>query len=275
MRVGAYDIFGDFHTHTRFSHGTGSVLDNVRAARNIGLSQIAITDHGPANLFGVGVTNLGVFDAIRQEVEIAARRFPDMKVLLGVEANVIGEDGEIDVPLEYQEKFDLVSVGLHPIVRWRRWGQGIGLVGKNLIGAWTGKRRKEARHRNTTALIHAIWRNKAHVVVHPGYRLPIDTVALAKVCAKTGCVMEINARHTHTTVEYIIAAKNQGARFILGSDAHSPGRVGDLARAASLAKAAGLPPELIVNAVNTSRSKGEDDPDKEIPYRKVWARKGV
>ena len=38
--------FGDYHTHTTFSHGTGSVEDNVASARALGLKEIAITDHG-------------------------------------------------------------------------------------------------------------------------------------------------------------------------------------------------------------------------------------
>ena len=36
----------DYHTHTRYSHGTGSVEDNVRAAIDCGLSAVGISDHG-------------------------------------------------------------------------------------------------------------------------------------------------------------------------------------------------------------------------------------
>jgi len=39
-------FFGDYHTHTKFSHGKGSVEDNVRAAVAKGLKEVAITDHG-------------------------------------------------------------------------------------------------------------------------------------------------------------------------------------------------------------------------------------
>ncbi|MFR6641738.1 MAG: PHP domain-containing protein [Christensenellales bacterium] len=38
--------WGDYHTHTYYSHGKGTIEDNVRAAAEKGLKQIAITDHG-------------------------------------------------------------------------------------------------------------------------------------------------------------------------------------------------------------------------------------
>ena len=53
--TGGYRIFADLHTHTTYSHGKGSVEDNVRAAKFRGLSQIAIADHGIRHpLVGVG-----------------------------------------------------------------------------------------------------------------------------------------------------------------------------------------------------------------------------
>ena len=39
-------LFADYHTHTIYSHGTGTIIDNVMIARKKGLKEIAITDHG-------------------------------------------------------------------------------------------------------------------------------------------------------------------------------------------------------------------------------------
>ena len=45
-------LTGDYHTHTIYSHGggirhgKGTVLQNVQKAKELGLKEIAITDHG-------------------------------------------------------------------------------------------------------------------------------------------------------------------------------------------------------------------------------------
>ena len=36
----------DLHTHTTYSHGKGSILDNAISAKQKGVEGIAITDHG-------------------------------------------------------------------------------------------------------------------------------------------------------------------------------------------------------------------------------------
>ena len=55
-----YRMLYDYHTHTTYSHGTGSIADNVRAAHEKGLREIAITDHGAGNIaHGMGYAKLG------------------------------------------------------------------------------------------------------------------------------------------------------------------------------------------------------------------------
>ena len=39
-------LYGDYHTHTIYSHGKGDIIDNARVASKKGLKQLAITDHG-------------------------------------------------------------------------------------------------------------------------------------------------------------------------------------------------------------------------------------
>ena len=48
--VNKYRMIYDHHTHTVYSHGKGTIEDNVRVASEKGLSSIAITDHGPGHL---------------------------------------------------------------------------------------------------------------------------------------------------------------------------------------------------------------------------------
>ncbi len=241
-------LFADFHTHTRHSHGTGTVLDNVRAARAAGLQMVGITDHGPANLFHVGVQGLHVFAQIKAEARRAESLVPAVKVLVGVEANVIGTDGRLDIPPELQEKLDIVQAGLHVLVRPHSWIDAAGLAGKNLLARWRPRFRRPALVANTDALVAAVYRNRIDIVTHPGYRLPIDTRELAKACAARGTALEINTSHPHTTVAYIRLAAAAGAWLVVGSDAHEPARVGDLAAGIRLLEEAGIPAAQVLNA---------------------------
>ncbi len=60
-------LLGDYHTHTIYSHGWGTIEDNVKVAVKKGLKQIAITDHGfDHRMFGV---NRKVIGEMREEVE--------------------------------------------------------------------------------------------------------------------------------------------------------------------------------------------------------------
>ena len=45
-----YRMIWDIHTHTTYSHGKGTIEENVNAALALGLEEIAITDHGPGHL---------------------------------------------------------------------------------------------------------------------------------------------------------------------------------------------------------------------------------
>ena len=48
--ISKYRMVYDHHTHTIYSHGKGSIEDNVRVAAARGLKSVAVTDHGPGHL---------------------------------------------------------------------------------------------------------------------------------------------------------------------------------------------------------------------------------
>ena len=254
-------IYADYHTHTRHSHGQGTVEDNVRAAIDAGLHTVAISDHGPANLFGVGVRNLGVFQAIRQEIESCQSKFPQIKLLLGVKANIIGIDGTLDIPPEALGQFDLILAGLHPLVYPADLISGLAMVG-NLMGRHWQYLSNRLRPWNTKAVISALTRYPIDILTHPGLHMNIDTEKVASVCAQVGTYMEINTGHDHISADYLQIAFRAGTRFVISSDAHTPSRVGDAAKGLKLARLAKIP----CFAIRNTASRQETWPRMEKRY---------
>ena len=97
-----YHITADYHTHTRYSHGKGTIEDNVLAARKKGLKRIAITDHGFGHI-GFGIRPKDV-DMMREEIQSLSLKYSDIDILIGIEANLIGMDGTIDIPEDHMDK---------------------------------------------------------------------------------------------------------------------------------------------------------------------------
>ncbi|BDG61670.1 PHP domain-containing protein [Caldinitratiruptor microaerophilus] len=243
------EIVADYHTHTRYSHGRGTVEDNVRAALARGLEAVGIADHGPRSWPWIRATADGL-RAMQRDVARVRARVPGLRVLAGVEANVVTPEGDLDVPADLLSSLDLVIVALHPTVlpptlrdAWRLLGPHYAARG------WPSPRvRARAREVATRALVQAVLRHSVDIVAHPGWGFDVDTRELARACAGRGTALELSAGHEHMTVEYCRIAAREGALFSLGSDAHAPERVGDLDRAVALARAAGVGPEQVVGA---------------------------
>ena len=101
----------DYHTHTTFSHGKGSIEDNVKAAAEAGLSALAITDHGPGHLtYGVKRSD---FSVMRDEIERLKPLYPQVDIYLGVEANIVSVRNYLDVTEEETAGFDFILAGYH------------------------------------------------------------------------------------------------------------------------------------------------------------------
>ncbi|HHU62453.1 MAG: PHP domain-containing protein [Bacillota bacterium] len=240
--------FADYHTHTKYSHGTGTVLQNVAAAAERGLEIIAISDHGPNHLFAYGIKNLAILEEIRQDLIEANSKYPRVKALLALEANIISVDGDLDLPMEQRDKVDFLQANIHAMVRPKTVGDGFRIWGSHYGKKMWRPLSKTSLVVNTDATIRAVERNKIDVLTHPGLRFEIDYKVVAQACATYGTAFELNASKPYLTPEIVELVANEGAKFVIGSDAHSPERVGDFFSALMLAEQAGLTPENVLNA---------------------------
>ena len=231
----------DHHTHTVYSHGKGRIEDNVRVALAKGLKSVAITDHGPGHLtYGIKMSDVG---RMRSEIDSLKIKYPQIDILLGVEANTIRVEPYIDLCEEDKGLFDIILAGYH---------YGIPKAGmvSNYISDHTGFFGGSSSGllvKNTDMILKALYENKIDVLTHPGDKGPFDIEDISKACADTGTMIEINGKHTHLTVEEIKIAARFDVKFIIGSDAHVPEKVGEFREQLSRALRAGLDPERIVN----------------------------
>lgn len=239
-------IIADYHTHTIYSHGKGTILENVAEARRKGLKKIAIADHGPNHIgFGVKTKN---FLKMRKEIDEINDKMEDIEVLMGIEANIVSIDGTIDVPIDQLDIFDIILAGFHYGVRpasiqdtyYLTFINGLGKVSKT----WADKAKKI----NTDAIIRAIERYPIQIITHPGAKIPIDTHRLSEAAAKSGTWLEINASHGYLTKEFIKIAKEYNVSYVIDSDAHTPKNVGEFKRGINIAIESGLKEKDIVNA---------------------------
>ncbi len=235
----------DLHTHTQFSHGKGTIEENVRVAIDKGLKRIAISDHGPGHLgFGIKRRDLPV---MREEIKRLSEIYPQIEILLAVEANVLGLDGSIDVTEEDRDFYDLILCGYHfgsiPVRFWRdiRIHLYNGLAKKISVFG------KQAYKLNTQSVVNAIKRNRIDILTHPGAKGPIDILSVAICAAENGTYLEINNSHGHLTVEEIQIAMKTDVKFYVGSDAHIPSNVGRFENSMERIIKAGLPLERVVN----------------------------
>ncbi|MBP3941649.1 MAG: PHP domain-containing protein [Christensenellaceae bacterium] len=233
------NIYADYHTHTDMSHGTGTARENIEAAIALGLKRIAISDHSIGHAwYGIRDIDRYVDTVLSLKEEYKGK----IDVLLGIELNLVGMKGDLDIPEKYADKFDIKLLGYH------KCGKQV-----DLISAWQlGLRRLtpslSAKH--TKAFEKALATGLVDILAHPGYAVTVDKLELAHICERYGVLYEINNKHPDLTVEDIKnAAEKTNVRFVIGTDAHASAAVGKAPHSIEKTILAGIDPKRIDNAV--------------------------
>jgi DNA polymerase (family X) len=196
------DIRGDLHLHTTYSDGRDDVETIVAAAAALGYEYIAITDHSPSS---AATRVLSEHSLLRQfdEIDEAQRRHPEIRVLKGVEAEIM-PDGSLDLPDQTLERLDIVLASLH---------DEAGHTPEELLERY----RHAAEHPLVNVLTHP-----ANQLVgrRPGYQLDYDR--LFEIAAETGTLLEIDGAASHLDLDGPLArrAAEAGVTLIVDSDSH-------------------------------------------------------
>ncbi len=238
-------LTADYHTHTKYSHGKGSVLDNAMVAKSLGLKEIGISDHGFSHpAFGLTKRKVPLARADCKE----ATEKTGVNVLLGIESNIIGTDGTTDLKPKSYDDFDIFLAGLHKCVFYK-FGSMFSLGFPDLFYSFFNQPKipKSLKDRNTKTFINVIKNNPVDIITHLNFCCFADAVEVAKVAADYGTYIELNSKKIHLTDEELYAVAKTGVNFVIDSDAHSPNRVGEISLIESALKRVDMPLDRIKN----------------------------
>ena len=189
--------YGDFHVHTNYTDGKNTVLEYCQKARKNNLKLIAFTEHVRKNL----TYNYNDF---LSDIFQAKSEFGDLKILSGCEAKVLNVNGELDTPEKVLEQSEIV-IGVFHSFKYKDK--------KNYLAAL------EAMLRNP---IIDIWGHPTLFAEKHNIKLEENELKeIIDVCIENDVLIERNLKYNLPNVNFIKLAINRGAKFIIGSDAHS------------------------------------------------------
>ena len=238
-------LTGDYHTHTIYSHGKGTVLQNAERAKEIGLQEIAITDHGFEQMaFGLRHERMPQLVADCRE----ASRKTGINVYVGIEANLCDENGRTDLREEDYKDFDIYLMGIHRFVKFTHFRDfWYMLVLNSLDTTFHLHPGKSLIRYNTNAYIRSIQKYPIDAITHMNFLCFCDVVEVAKAARDYGTYIELNSKKVHLRDEELAKVCDTGVRFIVDSDAHSVDRIGDTALVDKLLTRVNIPRERIDN----------------------------
>lgn len=230
------NLQGDFHTHTKYSDGKGTIEQNIQNAAKSGLKAVAITDHGLKRIArGLSRKN---FEKIRKEISDLSDKYK-IKVLFGVEANIVSSKGLLDLKEDDFKLFDIVLCGYH-----------VGVYPNGLKDAfWMAKNffYRGSKASNTKVYIKAIEKNKIDIITHLNSKIRVNCKEVAKAAFDSNTLIELNGKRIDFTHEEFLEMYSTGVNFIINSDAHSPKRVGEISVAENFLKGLDISLDRIVN----------------------------
>jgi DNA polymerase (family 10) len=220
----------DLHVHSTWSDGRRSIQEMATAAKERGLSYMAITDHSVS----LGIANGLSVERLRQQAaEVRAvdeSMGPDFRVLHGTEME-IRADGSLDFPDEVLAELDLVVASLHTSL-----GQ--------------------PREQITSRLLNAIENPHVDVIAHPTGRMltdrqgaDLDMEAVFTAAARNGTILEVNAnpRRLDLRDSHVRRAIELGIKLAINTDAHHPDEFGLIDYGVATAQRGWATADVVVN----------------------------
>ena len=220
-------IIADTHCHTLAStHAYSTLTEVARAASEKGLLAVGITDHGKTMPGAPGKWYFHNLSAVPDSLF-------GVRVLRGIEANIIDFDGELDETPSILEELEWVLVSMH--------------------GPTMPAGRKDDY---TRAYLRVAENPRVHVIGHCGTEdFRFDYERVLPVFSEKGKLVEINSHSLSTRRgarencrEIALLCKKYRVPIVVNSDAHFHASVGEVEEALRMLDAIDFPEELVANS---------------------------
>jgi DNA polymerase (family 10) len=194
---------GDLQVQTSWTDGANSMEEMAEAAKELGLSYIAITDHTRDLPMARGNDEARLLEQL-EAIRALDARLSGFRVLAGAEVN-IRRDGSLDIDDRVLARLDVVGVGVHAQFQL-------------------------PRREMTERLVRAMGNPHVDVLFHPTARAlgsrpacDVDMDELIRAAVRTGTALEIDGHPGRLDLndEHVRRAVDAGAKLVVDSDAHS------------------------------------------------------
>jgi len=216
----------DTHTHTVSSgHAYSTVVENAVEAQKKGIQMLAMTDHGPIL---EGAPNRFFFSNLR----VLPKEISGVRILKGVECNIIDYDGKLDLEEKYMRNLEFVLASFHDICI-----------------------EPSSKEEHTRAFVKVLQNPYVDVIAHPdNVVFPVDIEKVVLMAKEYGKLIEVN-NHSfvvrkgseHNCREFIRLCKKYETKVVCGSDAHIAFDIGNLSKIKTILEEESMPEELILN----------------------------
>jgi len=224
----------DLHIHTVASrHAFNTMLEYINKAKELKMDMIGFSEHGPANKSTLADNSyFECMPRLPQSVD-------GIRILKGVEANIIGGKDLIDINKKIEERLDYIMAGFH--------------FGAPYID--------QGKEKNTELLIKVIRSGKVDIITHPFNTkfFDIDIEKISEVACENDVFLELNISYIKKGVErnipefiekakkMIAIVKKNNKKLILGSDAHNIWELADDSIIQEKKNELGLTDDMIIN----------------------------
>lgn len=219
----------DSHTHTLASaHAYSTLLENARAAADRGLELLCITDHAPSLPDSPNEFHFMGYGSLDKELF-------GVRMLYGVELNIMDSNGTIDLPEHILKRQDVVIASYHTVCT-----------------------PPGSREENTRAYLSVMENPYVQMIGHPeDGNIPVDYEALVLAAKENGVLLEVNNNSLKNAffrlntrenlIEILRLCEKHGVHICTGTDAHFANAVGHFDKSVPLLEEIGFPEELIAN----------------------------